>query len=100
MLKAVSYDCFYFTKGPAFDTQGGGYGFFVKKEFVDKIGKKKNSLLYRQEKIIWSFVCKKKIDCWEPADLSKSAGNCQRAKISSLCSVLYIITAHWNEHQK
>ena len=43
--------------------RGGGYGFFVKKEFVDKIGKKKNSLLYRQEKIIWSFVCKKKIDC-------------------------------------
>ena len=42
MLKAVSYDCFYFTKGLAFNTRrGGGYGFFVKKEFVDKIGKKK-----------------------------------------------------------
>ena len=33
-------------------------------------------------------MCKKKIDCWQPSDLSKSAGNCQRrAKIFSLRSV-------------
>ena len=39
------------------------------------------------KKIICSVMFKKKIGCWQPADLSKSAGNCQRkAKISSLRS--------------
>ena len=48
----------------------------------------------------------KKIDCWQPADLSKSVGKCQRkAKIPSLRSVkrlmcIGIIPAHWNEHGK
>ena len=49
------------------------------------------------EKIIWSVMCKKKIDWGQPADLSKSAGNCQRkAKIPSLrsgqTSILYLHT--------
>ena len=37
-------------------------------------------------------MCEKKIDCWQPADLSKTAGNWQRkAKIPSLRSVKRIL---------
>ena len=44
-------------------------------------------------------MCKKEKDCWQPADLSKSVGNCQKkAKIPSLrlMHIIGIILAHWN----
>ena len=46
------------------------------------------------EKKKCSFICKKKIDCWQPADLSKSAEGIKRL----MC--IGIIQAHWNEHEK
>ena len=70
-----------------FNTRGGGWFLCKKNELFTKF-ERKNSLLYKVWEFFFSFMCQKKKNCGQPADRSKSAGNCQRRrKKSSLISV-------------